>query len=356
MLKADSDTECTKILALVIFNLCGIVIAQFDNYYNWPDTSPPVVKTETHAAGKETRIRCHIKERFRHIQNGLNLTWEHKSCRAGYAGACMENGEWRPLCGTPGQPCPPILTLVEPQTSDSGLYRCHITLDTSVITPNIYMLQFVEKRREPPTIVDGMNNNLTVVAQMVAVLQCKVHSLVPPTVRWFRRLDPPPLSTSSPTHNFIQYLNNTYKLLNCCPVAALSQRDLYLSKLVISASSLYDSGFYICLAINDVNYTYKEAYINVLPILRVSSDKADSGSFLGLFLIPAALAMIPAVAWVMCLRPRKLAALESPVQPRQTHTCRQSVPTHTELAPIHRIPLLPTCSNTPAINPSFRPN
>ncbi|KAG8287518.1 hypothetical protein J6590_034891 [Homalodisca vitripennis] len=89
MLRADSDTECMKVLALVILNLCGIVIAQFDNYYNWPDTSPPVVKTETRVAGKETRLRCHIKERFRHIQNGLNLTWEHKNTslnRSAFAG------------------------------------------------------------------------------------------------------------------------------------------------------------------------------------------------------------------------------------------------------------------------------
>lgn len=45
---------------------------------DWPDSGPPSVKTELHEAGKETRIRCQIKDRFRHIQNGLNLTWDYK--------------------------------------------------------------------------------------------------------------------------------------------------------------------------------------------------------------------------------------------------------------------------------------
>lgn len=65
-----------------------------------------------------------------------------QACRAGHSAACMAGGDWTRLCGSPRQPCPPILTLVEPKARESGLYRCHITFDSSVIMLNVYMLQF----------------------------------------------------------------------------------------------------------------------------------------------------------------------------------------------------------------------
>jgi len=115
-------------------------------------------------------------------------------------------------------------------------------------------------------------------------------------------------------HNFIQYLNNTYQLLNCCPVAALSQNDLYLSKLVITASSEHDTGFYICLAINDVNYTLKETYINVVPP-KVTDVRPQTRSFLILFLIPALFALIPTLIWLMSLQPKKFVSMDTADQP-----------------------------------------
>lgn len=68
-----------------------------------------------------------------------------------------------------------------------------------------------DKLREPPVIVGGMDSNVTVVAPLVAVLQCKVRSPVVPTVRWFRRLQSSGATAPLPSQNLVQYLNNTYQ-------------------------------------------------------------------------------------------------------------------------------------------------
>lgn len=63
-----------------------------------------------------------------------------------------------------------------------------------------------------------------------------------------------------------KHFNFLLQLLDCCPTAILSQIDMYLSKLILQTTSTLDSGFYICLAINDAGYTYREAYLNVQPM------------------------------------------------------------------------------------------
>lgn len=47
-----------------------------------------------------------------------------------------------------------------------------------------------------------------------------------------------------------------------------------------------------------------------------TDHKAETECFLGLFLIPAGLAMVPVMAWMMCIRQRKLEALESTREPQ----------------------------------------
>lgn len=315
--------EQRRLLLFLCFILyCGgvSVSAQLDNY-NWPENTPVSIKNELHIVGKEVRLKCALKEHYRSIQRGLNITWEFKSCRLNECTHKHQDGKWVPACGEHMQKqCRSILLLRRPSEDDSGLYRCQINIDMP-ITVNIFQLEFIAQRRDPPVIVGDAPTNTSVVAPSFAVLSCKVLSTLPPIIRWFHKLDTPPLQSPLP-HNFIQYLNNTYQLLDCCPTAILSEMDMYLSKLFLQTTSTLDSGFYICLAINDAGYTYKEAYLNVQPLIRAPGERVEMTSFLLLFLIPVGLAMIPVSAWLLCLRKHKDGANDDDVQHEDSRSHR----------------------------------
>lgn len=311
------NVDHVKLLILALVYCVVLVCGQLDNY-NWPENTPVSIKNELHIVGKEVRLKCALKERFRSIQRGLNITWEFKPCRLNECTRKQQEGEWVPVCGEHTQrQCRSVLLLSRPNEEDSGLYRCQINIDMPV-TINIFQLEFIAQRRDPPVIVGDTPTNTSVVAPSLAVMSCRVQSTLPPIIRWFHKLDAPPLQSPLP-HNFIQYLNNTYELLDCCPTAILSQIDMYLSKLILQPTSTLDSGFYICLAINDAGYTYREAYLNVQPMVRVPGDNVETTSFLLLFLIPAGLAMIPVTAWLLCLRKRKDSADDDVQQEDRMH-------------------------------------
>lgn len=310
-----------ELLSLGLIYCAVLVCAQLDNY-NWPENTPVSIKNELHIVGKEVRLKCALKERFRSIQRGLNITWEFKPCRLNACTHKHQEGEWIPVCGEHVQrQCRSVLLLRKPNEEDSGLYRCQINFEMPV-TINIFQLEFIAQRRDPPVIVGDAPTNTSVVAPSLAVMSCRVQSTLPPIIRWFHKLDVSPLQSPLP-HNFIQYLNNTYELLDCCPTAILSQIDMYLSKLILHPTSMIDSGFYICLAINDAGYTYREAYLNVQPLVRAPGEKVETTSFLLLFLIPIGLCMIPVSAWLLCLRKRKDSE-EDVQQEDRTHRTQNS--------------------------------
>ena len=71
------------------------------------------------------------------------------------------------------------------------------------------------------------------------------------------------------THNInvtINIQNQLYEMLSSRNAAVLSRSDgTYLSKLTVVASTQRDAGMYVCSAVNPTGFSYRSAFLVVLP-------------------------------------------------------------------------------------------
>ena len=181
------------------------------------------------------------------------------------------------------------------------------------------MYPFLDTTIASPQLLDNLPANVTAFVDSQVVLQCRVVSKVPPSIKWFRKHDTP--ENSAGTFIFwqiidflvpnlahfilehinprsIQYLENTYDLVDSAGEKDLSS-DTYLSKLILNNVSLKDSGTYVCIGINYRGFQMRQAYVNVIsPADSLYNEQGSSiQHFFLLFLIPLGLAVIPVIFW-----------------------------------------------------------
>lgn len=147
-----------------------------------------------------------------------------------------------------------------------------------------------------PKVLDVLPMNVTIREHTKIVIQCKVYSefVLPPLIWWLKQLEEP--STSFP----ILYNNKTY--LNMKTSQKEVGNHTYISKLIIERPLDTDSGIYTCLAINIFGASEQNVLVDI-----IANDKDWQGqnSFLILFLIPIAFALVPVSAWLFLYFYRK---------------------------------------------------
>lgn len=143
-----------------------------------------------------------------------------------------------------------------------------------------------------PELIDFEPSNITVYQDMRIVMQCKVFSVHPVEIRWFKEAQ----------EGFV-FQNTSYIRLNSSD-HIFFDKDIYQSKLIIEKASENDSGTYKCAAINSLGVVYKEAYVNVLCHIEIKYWQ-DSASLPLLFFIPVGLALIPILVWLWYYRRKR---------------------------------------------------
>ncbi|XP_040155790.1 fibroblast growth factor receptor-like 1 [Anopheles arabiensis] len=296
------------------------------------DTEIP--KLQQCSTGADTQLKCGIKEQHADHMNSSDVRWYFKSCGGGFQQTACSNRalldalDWQPL-DCDNKPCRVTLTIQNASETDAGLYRCTIhpyrtdnrtQLDIQLVrTFELVVTKWpLDESIPAPELLDNLPANTTALAEAQIVLQCRVHSKVPPTIKWFRRIN-----KRLGEHNFnqnksIRYLENFYELLPSAGEKLLSH-DVYLSKLILYNASERDIGIYVCVGINYVGVSMADAYVNLLNPNGTPVEEGAAGAYVELmvlFLIPVALALIPLLGWIVLnlLRAKHQAEEKSLVQ------------------------------------------
>ena len=146
-------------------------------------------------------------------------------------------------------------------SADAGVYTCRARNLIGEVTQN-YTLEVKQPVGATHAVVtEAGPADATVIAGEVATLQCRVKSLAPPHIKWLKRLEGHEVSAE----NTLRVGNERYRILDANQDSSTGN-DEYLNKLVITDSTLEDSGMYICFVTNS-GYgalTYKSMHLTVV--------------------------------------------------------------------------------------------
>uniref|UniRef100_A0A182W1C7 receptor protein-tyrosine kinase n=1 Tax=Anopheles minimus TaxID=112268 RepID=A0A182W1C7_9DIPT len=284
-----------------------------------PSADVEIPKLQQCSAGADTRLRCGIKEHHADHMNSSDVQWSFKPCGGGFQHmacsnrAILDTLEWYPLeCDN--KPCRVTLTIQNVSETNAGLYRCTIhpyrtdnqtQLDIRLV--RTFELVVTKNTEWPldgsipaPELLDNLPANTTAIIDTQIVLQCRVHSKVQPTIKWFRRINKPLGEHNFNQNKSIRYLENSYELLPSAGEKLLSY-DIYLSKLILYNASERDIGIYVCVGINYVGVSMADAYVNLVHPIGTPVQESGGGyvGLMVLFLIPVALAVVPLVGWIV---------------------------------------------------------
>uniref|UniRef100_A0A182JQK6 receptor protein-tyrosine kinase n=1 Tax=Anopheles christyi TaxID=43041 RepID=A0A182JQK6_9DIPT len=276
-----------------------------------------IPKLQQCSTGADTQLKCGIKEQHADHMNSSDVQWYFKACGGGFQQMACSNRamldalDWQPL-DCDNKPCRVTLTILNASDADAGLYRCTIhpyrtdnrtQLDIQLVrTFELVVTKWpLDESIPAPELLDNLPANTTALAETQIVLQCRVHSMVQPTIKWFRRIN-----KRLGEHNFnqnksIRYLENFYELLPSAGEKLLSH-DVYLSKLILYNASERDIGIYVCVGINYVGVSMADAYVNLVNPNGTPLEEGVGGGYfelMVLFLIPIALALVPLLGWIV---------------------------------------------------------
>ncbi|XP_035779627.1 fibroblast growth factor receptor 4-like isoform X1 [Anopheles albimanus] len=283
-----------------------------------PASDIEIPKVQQSVAGSEARLKCGIKEHHAEHMNASDVRWYFKPCGGGgfqQLPACsdrtaLDGYDWRAL-NCDNKPCRVTLTIANVSDANAGLYRCTIhpyrtdnqtQLDIQLVRSFelLVIKSPLDESIPAPELMDNLPANTTAIVDTPIVLQCRVHSKVLPTIKWFRRLNKRLGEHSFNQNKSIRYLENFYELLPSAGEKLLAH-DVYLSKLILYNASERDIGIYVCVGINYVGVSMADAYVNLVHANGMPVEQETTGGgyvrLMVLFLIPIALAMMPLLVW-----------------------------------------------------------
>ncbi|XP_069779778.1 fibroblast growth factor receptor-like 1 isoform X2 [Narcine bancroftii] len=118
-----------------------------------------------------------------------------------------------------------------------------------------------ETTRSKPILTGTHPVNTTVDYGGTTSFQCKVRSDVKPVIQWLKRVE---YGSESKYNSTIDVGGQKFVVL---PTGEVWSRPdgSYLNKLMISRAKEEDAGMYICLGANTMGYSFRSAFLTVLP-------------------------------------------------------------------------------------------
>ncbi|KAK7904388.1 hypothetical protein WMY93_016995 [Mugilogobius chulae] len=146
----------------------------------------------------------------------------------------------------------------------SGRYTCCVTNRAGQINAT-YKLEVIERTNSKPVLTGTHPINTTVDYGGTTSLQCKVRSDVKPVIQWLKRVES---NEESRFNSTIEVGEHRFMVL---PTGEVWSRPdgSYLNKLLISRAKEEDAGMYICLGANTMGYSFRSAFLTVLPDTKV---------------------------------------------------------------------------------------
>lgn len=118
-----------------------------------------------------------------------------------------------------------------------------------------------ERTNSKPILTGTHPVNTTVDYGGTTSFQCKVRSDVKPVIQWLKRVESHEESRYNST---IEVGDHRFVVL---PMGEVWSRPdgSYLNKLLITRAKEEDAGMYICLGANTMGYSFRSAFLTVLP-------------------------------------------------------------------------------------------
>ncbi|KAL0969055.1 hypothetical protein UPYG_G00222120 [Umbra pygmaea] len=143
---------------------------------------------------------------------------------------------------------------------NSGRYTCRVSNQAGEINAT-YKVEVIQRTNSKPVLTGTHPVNTTVDYGGTTSFQCKVRSDVKPVIQWLKRVE----SNEEGRYNStIEVGGHRFVVL---PTGEVWSRPdgSYLNKLLITRAKEDDAGMYICLGANTMGYSFRSAYLTVLP-------------------------------------------------------------------------------------------
>ncbi|XP_072112732.1 fibroblast growth factor receptor-like 1a isoform X1 [Mobula birostris] len=152
------------------------------------------------------------------------------------------------------------LTLKSLRPGDSGKYTCRVYSRAGEINAT-YKVEVIQTTRSKPILTGTHPVNTTVDYGGTTSFQCKVRSDVKPVIQWLKRVE---YGNENKYNSTIDVGGQRFVVL---PTGEVWSRPdgSYLNKLMISRAKEEDAGMYICLGANTMGYSFRSAFLTVLP-------------------------------------------------------------------------------------------
>ncbi|XP_060936274.1 fibroblast growth factor receptor-like 1a [Limanda limanda] len=205
------------------------------------------------------------------------------------------------------------LSLKNLTPENSGKYTCHVSNRAGEINAT-YKVEVIQRTNSKPILTGTHPVNTTVDYGGTTSFQCKVRSDVKPVIQWLKRVE---AGDENKFNSTIEVGDHRFVVL---PTGEVWSRPdgSYLNKLLITRAKEEDAGMYICLGANTMGYSFRSAYLTVLPDLKPQLNSVITATSPGLpwpviIGIPAGVAFIlgTALLW-FCQSKRTCSSSSSP--------------------------------------------
>lgn len=142
----------------------------------------------------------------------------------------------------------------------SGRYTCKVSNRAGEINAT-YKVEVIQRTNSKPILTGTHPLNTTVDYGGTTSFQCKVRSDVKPVIQWLKRVES---NEESRYNSTIEVGDHRFVVL---PTGEVWSRPdgSYLNKLLITRAKEEDAGMYICLGANTMGYSFRSAFLTVLP-------------------------------------------------------------------------------------------
>uniref|UniRef100_A0A8C2V6N7 Fibroblast growth factor receptor like 1 n=1 Tax=Chinchilla lanigera TaxID=34839 RepID=A0A8C2V6N7_CHILA len=152
------------------------------------------------------------------------------------------------------------LSLKNLRPEDSGKYTCRVSNRAGAINAT-YKVDVIQRTRSKPVLTGTHPVNTTVDFGGTTSFQCKVRSDVKPVIQWLKRVE---YGAEGRHNSTIDVGGQKFVVLPTGDVWSRPDGS-YLNKLLISRARQDDAGMYICLGANTMGYSFRSAFLTVLP-------------------------------------------------------------------------------------------